>query len=363
MNTTVNIVLRNPLDESQTHTLKIIPKNAPIAKKWIEKLKTCLENNLKIEKNFCWVGWPNSPRNLEYLTEQLRKYVKTINDYNDSPGCLWEEEYFITEEFYPDTVITKELDVNHDLFNRLHHHFEVLQGQVWKISDWFINANNETRYAIRQLNNLCHEMEILIKQIQAKKYHPDYMNPAAIIAFINGPREELEQEDHEHFTLHRGAGRVYLGYCQIGKIHWEAFVDGDEHIGDGGISGLKYVSGEITIDFGTDTLTRPEHQLKIDNYAEWLKSNGLSIDDKSLAHGWLHVATVDFSPYLEMGLNLEQTQDFLSKYLDIYKVQIVENDVVVIENTFDYHWNKSDFETQQKQQLFPTYKSFCNNTD
>lgn len=363
MNARVNIILRNPLDETQTHTLSLIPKDAPIGRKWLEKLRVCLDNNLKIEKNFCWVGWPDSPRNLDYLTAELRKHVQTINDYNKSPKCMWDAEYFITEEFYSSTIMTADIDVNHDLFNRLHHHFEVLQGQVWNISDWFKNADNETRYAIRQLNNLCHEMEILIKQIRAKKYHPDYMNPASIIAFLNGPREELEPEDHDHFTLQRGGGRVYLGYCQIGKIHWEAFVDGDEHIGDGGISGLRYVSGEITIDFGTDTVTRKEHQAKIAEYKAWLEKNGLSLEDKSLAHGWLHVATVDFTQYEKDGSNLRQTQEFLSNFLDIYKMQIVEDGNVIVENTFDYHWNKTDFEQNQKSALFPTYKSFCNNTD
>lgn len=362
-NTRVNIILRNPLDESQLHTLSIIPKDAPIARKWLEKLRVCLVNNLKVEKNFCWVGWPDSPRDLKYLTAELRKHVQTINNYNKSPKCMWTTEYIITEQFFPYTVMTKELDVNHDLFNRLHHHFEVLQGQVWNISDWFKNADNETRYAIRQLNNLCHEMEILIKQIRAKKNHPEYMNPASIIAFLNGPREELEPEDHDHFTLQRGGGRVYLGYCQIGKIHWEAFIDGDEHIGHGGISGLRYVSGEVTIDFGTDTVTRKEHQDRIAEYGKWLEKHDLYLEDKSLAHGWLHVADVDFTPYQNAGFNLQQTQEFLSNFLDIYKIQIVENNAVAYESTFDYHWNKADFESQQKEALFPTYKSFCNNTD
>jgi len=362
-NTRVNIILRNPLDETQLHTLSLIPKDAPIARKWLEKLRVCLINDLKVEKNYCWVGWPDSPRDLNYLTAELNKHVKTINNYNKSPKCMWTEEYYITEEFFPFDVMTKEFDVNHDLFNRLHHHFEVLQGQVWNISDWFKNADNETRYAIRQLNNLCHEMEILIKQIRAKKHHPEYMNPASIIAFLDGPREELETEDHDYFTLQRGGGRVYLGYCQIGKIHWEAFIDGDQHIGEDGVSGLRYVSGEITIDFGADTVTGKAHQNKIAEYAQWLEKNGLRLEDKSLAHGWLHVADVDFTQYKNADLNLQQTQEFLSNFLDIYKIQIVENDAVAVENTFDYHWNKSNFEQQQKVTLFSTYKSFCNNAD
>lgn len=361
MNTKVNIVLRNPLNESETHTLGIIPVDAPIGRKWIEELKICLDDKLKVEKNFCWVGWPDSPRNLEYLTAELRRHVKTINDYNSDPKCLWSEPYYITEEFYANTVIDNTLDVNHDLFNRLHHHFEILQGQAWNISQWFITANNETRYAIRQLNNLCHEMESLIKQIRSKNFGAQYVNPSAIIAFLNSTRKDLTLEDHDHFTLQRGGGRVFLGYNQIGKTHWEAFIDGDEHIGDDGISGLRYLSGEITIDFGFESLTKPDHQASIKKYAAWLETHGLSIDDKSLAHGWLHVATIDYSPYRDM--NLSEIHEYLSKFLDIYKIQIVQDDNIVAENTYDYHWNKPDYEEQLKAELFPSYKNFCKNTD
>jgi hypothetical protein len=288
------------------------------------------------------------------LTSKLREYVKVINDYNNSSDCLWDDPYYIQEDFRPDTVMTKDIDVNHDIFNRLHHHFEVLQGQVWSISKWFINANNDVRYAIRQLNNLCHEMEILIKQLRAKRYYPEVLSPAAIVGFINGPRELLTDDDYDHFTLQRGGGRVYLGYCQIGKIHWEAFIDNDEHIGHDGISGLRFVSGEVTMDFGNDSINRKSHQEKIKEYKNWLIRNGLSIDDKQIGHGWLHVATVDFSRY--PGKTPSEVQDILSNYLDIYKISIEENSEITVSNTFDYHWNKLDFEQKQKEELAKNYK-------
>ena len=353
--TVVEFTLKNPLDESEIHNMYIIPKDASIGEKWIKNLKICLSSNLKVEKNFCWVGWPDAPRNLEYLTARLMGFIQTINDYNNDTECKWTETYYITEYFDPSTVMTSDLQLNHDIFNRLHHHFEVLQGQVWDISTWFINADNETRYAIRQLNNFCHEMEILIKQIRAKKLYPKYVSPAAIVAFINGPREELEPEDYAHFTLQRGGGRVYLGYCQIGKTHWEAFVDGDAHISDGGISGLRYASGEVTIDFAQDSSDRNDHQMKIKEYEVWLANNGLSIDDKQIGHGWLHVATIDYSQYEDLGMSMEQIQEFLSKFLDIYKISIIEDGVVVATGTYDYHWNKPGFELEQKEALFKTY--------
>lgn len=354
MPTKVIFTLRNPIDESQTHDLHLIPKDAPIGRKWIDKLKICLNDNYKIEKNYCWVGWPNTPRSIEYLTKKLREYVKVINDYNNDPECGWSEPYYIEEDFRPETVMTKDIDVNHDIFNRLHHHFEVLQGQVWNISNWFKTANDEVRYSIRQLNNLCHEMEILIKQLRAKEYYPEVLSPAAIVGFIHGPRDLLEDDDYDHFTLQRGGGRVYLGYCQIGKIHWEAFVDNDEHIGHDGISGLRYVSGEVTIDFGNDSVDRKIHQDKIQEYKDWLKTHGLSYEDKKIGHGWLHVATIDFTKY--PNKTPSQIQDILSNYLDIYKISIEEDGIITASNVFDYHWNKPNFEETQKEELAKNYK-------
>jgi hypothetical protein len=354
MNTTKEILtLRNPLNEEETHDLYILPKEATIGRKWIDKLKTCLQDNKKIEKNYCWVGWPSTPRSIEYLTRKLREYVNIINNYNQSPECKWDEEYHITEYFHPSTVMTADIDVNHDIFNRLHHHFEVLQGQVWNISPWFVNASNDVRYAIRQLNNLCHEMEILIKQLRAQKHYPEVLSPAAIIGFINGPRELLEDDDYDHFTLQRGGGRVYLGYCQVGKIHWEAFIDNDDHVGHDGISGLKYVSGEVTIDFGNDSINRKTHQEKINEYKTWLTKHNLSIDDKTIGHGWLHVADIDLSRY--PGKSLSEVQDILSNFLDIYKISIEENGIITHSNIYDYHWNKPDFENNQKEELSKNY--------
>ena len=57
MNTTkVILTLRNPLNEQETHDLYILPKEADIGKKWISKLKTCLQDNYKIEKNYQVTG-------------------------------------------------------------------------------------------------------------------------------------------------------------------------------------------------------------------------------------------------------------------------------------------------------------------
>ena len=54
---------------------------------------------------------------------------------------------------------TPGLRLKHDACNLLHRYFEELQGTAWDISKYYKQADMKTKYAIRQLNNLCHEIE------------------------------------------------------------------------------------------------------------------------------------------------------------------------------------------------------------
>ena len=74
---------------------------------------------------------------------------------------------FTEEDFmYPDTLpIGHAVDgdesktpgcrLKHDACNLLHRYFEDLQGEAWSLSKYYIQADNKTKYAIRQLNNIC----------------------------------------------------------------------------------------------------------------------------------------------------------------------------------------------------------------
>src|SRR5262245_57385015 len=165
----VDLVLSNPRAQSDQLTVRITPFDHAISKKWLAALERCLLDGLHLEKNFCFVGFPETQRDLPYLCGELNHYVEVVNRFAAKGG--WGGKYHIEERFSPEAVL--EGGLNHPLMNRIHHHFEVLIGQVWNISEYFKNADDETRFAIRQLNNLCHEIEILVKAQQHRREKPE----------------------------------------------------------------------------------------------------------------------------------------------------------------------------------------------
>jgi hypothetical protein len=77
-----------------------------LAQDWVAALKQLLVDNKYLEKNFCFLGFPNTPRNLEYLCEQLNQAVHQINIFNQSK--IWQnaglKSYIIEEHFSLNSV-------------------------------------------------------------------------------------------------------------------------------------------------------------------------------------------------------------------------------------------------------------------
>ena len=339
----------------------IVPHGTLIARKWFIALQDVLKNKLMLEKNFCWVGFPDNPRQLSYLCKSLNYYIQKVNDYSDRGG--WKKPYSISERYFPENVLLNG-DVNQELMNSIHHHFEVLQGQVWNISPWFLEANDEVRYAIRQLNNLCHEIEILIKAKQTQNVDPERVSPASIISFLNCPRFDLAREDYEHFSLDRGFGKVFMHYCQTGKIHWEAFVDNDKEIDRSNINGLRYYSGEFNIEWGPTYHDGFDWWVqKKENYRQWLRNNNYDPNDKFLSHGWLEIGQVDATPLFEKAgsTKISAVHKLLANYLDINRIEALDGDQSF---AYEYNTNWSDdaFHNQQLDTLSQSYETYCKNS-
>jgi hypothetical protein len=95
------------------------------------------------------------------------------------------------------------LKLNHEPMNRLHRYFEDLQGETWNISPYYKLADYETKWAIRQLNDLCHELESWVLSIGKKPTAPEWQRPSQITTFLNAPRQDLRDEDYELFLKNR----------------------------------------------------------------------------------------------------------------------------------------------------------------
>jgi len=317
--------------------------DTPLGCRWL----TALEDNLKtkriLEKNFCFLGFADSKRDLNYLVDELNKSIDQINSFNFEPA--YEHIHpFRTEDFQysanlpvgkaPDGDVSKTpgLRLKHENCNLLHKYFEDLQGTAWQLSPYYKQANSDTKYAIRQLNNLCHEIESWVEAYRKKVIEPEWIRPSQITTFLNAPRYDLHKEDFELFKenrYRRELGGVYLHWSQVGKTLYEVFRDeGGIKMDDATCSTInhqKYYSGEFDIEWGRtiDEHTFDWKQQEMDEFREWLKLNKFDWQDPKLALGYAKIGQVDLAKSFGENHSFEKTYETMIKKINIKSIKIV----------------------------------------
>ena len=317
-----------------------------LSQKWLSALNELLQKNYHLEKNYCWLGWTSTARNLEYLCVQINRSIKAINS-----AALG---YHIDDWFSPANVVANDGDVEHNHMNQLHCYFEDLQGWSGGISNYYNIANPETRWHIRQLNLLCHELESHVLSLRKDREAPEWKRPSQLMCWLNAPRFLLDEEDYELFgieTINRSLGGVYVGVNKaVGKHHWEVFKDEgrDSRISELTTSSLRTqteAAGDFDIEWARDPGAYHWQQRDLKNFRDWLIINGFDPEDKSLTIGHPKVAQV----------NLERSfgsQDYtiiwkqLEQHLDVYKIQTGAS-----EATYTYNWSDSDYMQKQIEVL------------
>jgi hypothetical protein len=364
----IQIVLRNPENKSDLLNYYIDVEETDFNLRWIELLKLNLKNKVHLEKNYCWLGWADSPRNAEYLCRQINQAIFQINCFNSLNywAVAGLKPYAIDDYFSPESVIQSGevgenkpgLKLNHDPMNRLHRYFEDLQGETWNISPYYKLADYETKWAIRQLNDLCHELESWVLSNRKKIQAPEWQRPSQITTFLNAPRKDLKEEDYKLFLkthYDRDFGGVYLHWAQVGKTQFEVFRDEQGKDIDqatcSSINSLKFYSGEFDVEWGRD-INENNHEWyrkEQTEFRSWLVRNGFDWNDPKLSLGHIKIGQVNIRK--SFG-----TEDFfeiierISKHLDIYQIKIDD-----ITGTFDYGWMDDNYKQMQIDFLKPGY--------
>lgn len=351
INLNVKVVLRNPLDKTDQVEYIIQAQDTQLGRLWYNALVDLLRQNKYLEKNFCFLGFPDSKRDLDYICKELSWAKNKINDF-------FAGEYQITENFEKHDLRTG-LDPNQDVMNVLHNHFEHLQGTVWGLSDWYKRADYETKFAIRQLNNLCHEAESLMLSQRKAVEAPEWVRPSQITTFLNAQRLEFPENLKQTFSeerYDRKFGCVYMHWTQIGKTIYEVFNDEggvkvDQATCDA-ITHLRYYSGEFDIEWGRDICyggSHKWHNQRMSKFRQWLYDNNFNPEDPEYNYGYHEVGNVLFKE--SFGTNdYNEVWQILSNHLDIYKIITDE-----VECTYDYTWTDADYYQQQIDKLKPGY--------
>jgi hypothetical protein len=317
-----------------------------LSRKWLTALNDIIQKDLHLEKNYCWLGWTESTRTAEYLCTQINRSIMAIN-----ASTL---DYRIQDFFTPGTVIQADLDIDHARMNQLHRYFEDLQGTAGAMSRHYTAADDHTRWHIRQLNLLCHELESLVLSLRKAVQAPEWRRPSQLMCWLQAPRFELEAEDYDLFgidTINRSLGGVYVGVNKaVGKHHWEVFQDEgrDSRIGELVTSGLR-TQTQAAADFDIEWARDPgayHWQIKqLAEFREWLARNGFNPDDPGLTIGHPQVGQVDLSR--SFG-----TEDYhaiwaqLAQHLDVYSVRTSTASAI-----YNYSWSDPDYDLQQIRAL------------
>ena len=317
-----------------------------LSRKWLGALNDIIQRDLHLEKNYCWLGWTESARNAEYVCTQINRSIMAIN-----ASTL---DYRIQDFFTPGTVIQADLDIDHNQMNQLHRYFEDLQGTAGAMSTHYNSADDHTRWHIRQLNLLCHELESLVLSIRKAKTAPDWRRPSQLMCWLNAPRFELEAEDYDLFgidTINRSLGGVYVGVNKaVGKHHWEVFCDEgrDSRIGELVTSGLR-TQTQAAADFDIEWARDPGQyhwQIKqLAEFREWLARNGFNPDDPSLTIGHPQVGQVDLSRSFGTT-DYQAIWAQLAQHLDVYSVRTSTASAI-----YNYSWSDPDYDLQQIRAL------------
>lgn len=381
----IKVVLRNPLNKSQQVDYVIESYEHELAHDWLIALENdIIKPNLMLEKTFCFLGFPYTHRNLEYLCNELNSHIENINQFNATG--VWQnaglEPYVIEEWFTPDAVrfndrypvgnwvnndqsYTLGLRLKHHIMNILHNHFERLQGTVWQPSEYYRLADLKVKYAIRNLNLICHEIESLVLSQRKLVQAPDWVRPSQITSFIGVKRHDLKDTHRSGFVngYDRQFGEVYMHWTQIGKTLMEVYNDegapdlivgndpADISVGAGttceAINSLKFYSGEFDIEWAKDVTYNesPWHKEHIDGFYNWLERNGVDYTNPQLSLGYLPIAKVDLKNSFGTD-NIQDIWKILGDHLDIYQIEVNGSTA-----TYDYVWSDDDYHTRQMNLL------------
>ena len=345
----IEINLKNDLTE-ELLTVYVDVHNNSLSRRWLDALKHLVANNYHLEKNYCFFGFANGPRDGDYICNQINSSIRAINR---AQLGYYIDDYFTIEN----TIYSGEVGdgkpgrkIVHEKFNNLHRYFEDLQGVSGALSSYYNKADWNTRWHIRQLNLLCHEFESWILSYRKSLCAPAWQRMSQLMCWLNAPRFVLEPEDFELFgidTINRPLGGVFVGVNKaVGKHHWEVFNDEgrDSRVDELTTTTLRSqteAAGDFDIEWGMNPAGHEFQEKNLRAFRQWLIDNNFNPDDKTLTIGHPQVGQVNLmhsfgtEDQFKIWTQLEQ-------HLNVYNIRIGD-----ISATYNYNWNDSDYCEQQ----------------
>lgn len=310
----------------------------PLSRRWLAQVDHVLQRGLPLQKNYCFLGFADGPRDGGFLCAEINRSIAHINQQDLG--------YRINDHFVWEKCLDAEWRLCHDQFNRLHRYFEDLQGVSGNMSSYWEAADVETRWHISQLNLLCHEFETWALSWRKKHTAPEWQRPSQLMCWNGSPRFALEPEDLDMFGIHtiaRPLGGVYVGVNKaVGKHHWEVFQDEgrDSRIDELTTTTLRSqteAAADFDIEWGQDPGQHPFMHAQITEFRGWLEDNGFDPDDPALTIGHPQIGQVDLVRSFGSADHRKIWQQ-LHAHLDVASVRTARQHA-----RYDYCWSDHDY--------------------
>ncbi len=307
MITQIECVLRN---QTSRFSLILEPRAHELSKRWLNLLERDLKQQIPVEKDFCFLGFLNTPRNRHYLQNELIRLNQELNT-----GLKISNEDFTQETL-----------------NQLHHHFEKFIGQSWNLNQDYLNKTQEGKKKIGELNHLIHELEAYLRSEESFQKYKKFW-PVILLHFLHqdplSARENLKDEDYDHFEYSLKFGEVRLQYSQLGKPPLDAWRDGDELIGLDNITGLQQFSSGFEIQLGPDSHLPTHEEMTNRPFRKWLEDQGIRTHEKNWykdmhgqKQGFGHLIVADCPIKQFDGLKIEDIQMKISVHSKIEMIRL-----------------------------------------
>lgn len=326
MNTISDTIVFRLIDVKKNNEPRMITielDNHPAVNVWFDRFLYELESGSMIKKEHLFMG--NSSLTVEQMILKINQTLDIIQSWD-----------FVKNQ-HPDYPIDSQPDIsarlslddfasgpNNKKMNMIHNYFPMLSGPAHRTSAYMYAASPKIRANICRLNLEVHELHTLLQgNINHSGIHVN-------ISWQRSPKNLplLGKEFDELFTKNVTFGDVLLGYPQVGKTHFEAFIEEDEELDDEHIEPIKLLSGDLLLhlssSFGNDTVSK---------FNKWLIDRGLNPNDSSLRLGFARLGKV-------VGVTIEQIKKEVSgKYNDIDLISITKDGV-----TKDYYYPYTRFD-------------------
>lgn len=301
--TSIIVTFYNPIEESEVDLQWKLNANFG-ALLWLKLFKECLGSDLEFMSRFS--GFIGPLKTMDDLGASINESIEVIN-----ASSL---DYHIEDRYRG--------QFNQEFSNIVHHHFEILMGQVGDKSNYYLKADHKTCLAIINLNACVHDMEALQRN---QENLPEYRHHVVVAAFYWEKGIKIPSICDKEFTLNYQWGDMVLNYAQIGKTWLEVFIDDDEEIFEEAILPLENISGGFDIFFGQIH----EHERLNKGIPEKIKEFG---HDPSLGKhriGFLPIAHLDFE-----GRSAEEITEIVAHCNRISHLKVMEKGVVTAQRRF-----------------------------